>query len=81
MGTPFPLEGCVEIQTVQDDEIEGHQHFSVSVAGTSPNNAVMISEPSTHVITIIDDDGKGIIILSIACLSFLHQVVRRLTKQ
>ena len=57
MGAPFPLEGCVEIPTLQDDVIEGYEYFTVSVSGTSPNDAVTISESSTHVITIVDDDG------------------------
>ena len=57
VGAPFPLEGCVEIPTLQDDGIEGYEHFTVSVSGTSPNDAVTMSESSTHVITILDDDG------------------------
>ena len=59
VGTTFPdnVARCIEIPTNNDVFLEGDHEFTVSIMSTMPNDAVTISAPSTHVVTIDDDDG------------------------
>ena len=57
VGTSLPATQCIEISTTEDDFLEGDHEFTVSIVSTTLNNAVTISAPSTHVVTIDDDDG------------------------
>ena len=57
VGTTFPATQCIDISTTQDDFLEGAHEFTVSIESTMPNDAVTISAPSSHVVTIDDDDG------------------------
>ena len=65
VGTTFPdnVARCIEIPTTEDDFLEGVHEFTVSIMSTMPNDVVTISAPSTHVVTIDDDDG-----VYVACL-------------
>ena len=57
VGTSLPATQCIEISTTEDEFLEGDHEFTVSFVSTTLNNAVTISAPSTHVVTIDDDDG------------------------
>ena len=57
VGTTFPAIQCINISTTEDYFLEGDHEFTVSIVSTTLNNAVTISAPSTHVVTIDDDDG------------------------
>ena len=57
VGTTFPDTQCIDISTDDDDFLEGDHDFTVSIVSTTLNDAVTISAPSTHVVTIDDDDG------------------------
>ena len=61
VGTVFPDIQCIDISTTEDDFLEGDHEFTVSIVSTTLNNAVTISSPSTHVVTIDDNDGENII--------------------
>ena len=56
-ATPFPLTECVGIDTDEDSFLEGDHDFTVVIMDTAPNDAVVIAEPSSHVVTINDNDG------------------------
>ena len=56
-ATPFPLMECVEIDTEEDNFLEGDHDFTVVIMDTTPNDSVVIAEPSSHVVTINDNDG------------------------
>ena len=55
-GSPFPLIRCVDVDTFEDELLEGDQNFTVSLIDAMPANAVVFSVPSTHVV-IIHDNG------------------------
>ena len=57
LGTTFSDIQCIDISTTEDDFLEGDHEFIVSIVSTTLNNAVTISSPSTHVVTIDDNDG------------------------
>ena len=57
VGTTLPATQYIEISTAEDDFLEGDHEFTVSIVSTTLNDAVTISSPSTHVVTIDDDDG------------------------
>ena len=57
VGTTFPATQCINISTAEDDFLEGDHNFTVSIVSTTLNNAVTISSPSAHVVTIDDNDG------------------------
>ena len=57
VGTIFRDTLCIDISTTEDDFLEGDHEFTVSIVSIIPNDAVTISSPSTHVVTIDDDDG------------------------
>ena len=56
-ATPFPLMECVGIDTDEDNFLEGDHNFSVIIMDATPNDAVVIAEPSTHMVIINDNDG------------------------
>ena len=57
-GSPFPLTRCVDVDTFEDELLEGDQNFTVSLIDAMPANAVVFSVPSTHVV-IIHDNGTS----------------------
>ena len=57
VGSTFPATKCINISTAQDDFLEGDHDFLVYIVSTMLNDAVTISSPSTHMVTIDDDDG------------------------
>ena len=57
VGTIFRDTLCIDISTTEDDFLEGDHEFTVSIVSIIPNDAVTISSPTTHVVTIDDDDG------------------------
>ena len=40
-GSPFPLTRCVDVDTFEDELLEGDQNFTVSLIDARPANAVM----------------------------------------
>ena len=57
-GSSFPLTRCVDVDTFEDEILEGDQNFTVSLINAMPANAVVFSVPSTHVV-IIHDNGMS----------------------
>ena len=57
-GTTLPNTQCTSITTTQDDILEGDQAFSATITDTSadPVTAVIISEPSSTLEIVINDD-------------------------
>ena len=66
VGTVFRDTLCIDISTTEDNFLEGDHEFTVSIVSTTPNDddAVTISAPSTHVVTIDDDDGAYVAFFS-----------------
>ena len=56
-STPFPLMQCAGIATEEDSFLEGDHDFTVVIMDTTPNDAVVIADPSSHVVTINDNEG------------------------
>ena len=54
----LPTNICVALQVFEDDLVEGNETFQLQV--TSDDPAILLVEPSTAEITIINTDGKTI---------------------
>ena len=60
-GDMLPAEGCVNIETQDDSDLEGNHDFSVVLYNTSlgvDSLVTILSDSSTTIIRIIDDDGE-----------------------
>ena len=57
----FPAEGCVNIETKEDSDLEGNHDFLAVLYNTSLDRdslVTILSDSSTTIIRIIDDDGE-----------------------
>ena len=49
---------CINITTIDDDNVEGDQAFTVSISSVSLPNSVTLLDPSMQTATLTDNDGK-----------------------
>ena len=49
---------CINITTIDDDNVEGDEAFTVSISSVSLPNSVMLLDPSMKTATLMDNDGK-----------------------
>ena len=48
---------CADINTLDDEALEGDHYFTVSVGSVTPSN-VLTGTPSSVIIPLLDNDGK-----------------------
>ena len=57
-GITLPNSACINITTIDDDNVEGDQAFTVSISSVSLPNSVTLLDPSMQTATLTDNDGK-----------------------
>ena len=58
VGSPLPVQSCINISTVDDDNVEGDQEILVSIVSVSLPNSVSTLIPTQQSAKLLDNDGK-----------------------
>ena len=70
LGIELPTMLCTNISTLEDDDVEGPQTFTIQITSVSLPTSVTIASPSQQSATISDNDGiiKHLVWLLATCL-------------
>lgn len=67
VGDALPARRCINIMTIDDENVEGDQEFTVAISTIGLPDSVSTVDPSMQTAKLIDNDSKCIYVYYTSC--------------